>query len=352
MQFNNEIRHAIQTGLIKEYDFLLNGSLDFLRQNFESYQRVVLERVSLKIEPFALNFGSCENFMISSRNDVSFATFGLKKGDGRHWWDNEILFPFSQRMPEFDEWGTPRFEAYRKWQDNLHFDCENEFWLDDKNLMAYEGYANLNIFDNIVFKDGQLFYFENKREFILVKAIWLDYVRALVELFFPEFEYNIQFSGKKMRRYLMRLREDVWFGFEYGEAEMTYQIRKGKAFLPDYLNLVLIAPSFNKNEDVLNYYHKNNASILSLGMLGNPFFYPPCFPMLGYCAIDSERNYERGTPYLTNIITLDSETYQIIHPEEHGESMKKHAFFYMSLLATTSKIYIDYLIVVLKNVFT
>lgn len=353
MQFTNETRHAIQTGLIKEYELFLQGSLGFLRQNFESYQRVVLDNISFKQQPFSINYKPCEDFILSSKDDVNGIVFGLKSGDGLPWWKNEILYPFAERMPNssiYDEGPTPFFLAYRQWQDDLQFACEEEFWHENMHQQAYEKFSAINIFEDTIFKSHQFAYFQSKQDFILNKIIWFSYVKTLVEMFFPEFKYNAQFSSKKIHRYLLQLKEDIWFGFEYDDGEIFYQLKKGTPCLPVYFNLVVfIGSSFNKNESVLNYYRQNNPAVLSLGILGNPFFYHPCAPMLGYSAIDCKRNYQKGTPYLKRLVQLDESYYQVIHPGAYGESMKKHAFFYMSLLASSSKIYLEYLSIVLKN---
>jgi len=349
MKFSIKTREDIRRKLISGYDLFFNGSLGFLVENIKTYYRVGFENVSNKTMPFEVNLEYCINFLLDSKEDINNVVFDFKKGNGIHWWENEIVFPFSKRMPDRYEWGTPEFEVYLVWSKDFNYACEHEFWEVENNRQAYEVYSQLNIFDNKIFTSRELSYFQNKREYFFDKAVWFSYVKSLITTFFPDLTYSVNFSSKKMHRFLLQLKDDLWFGFEYSETEMSYQLNMGVPCLPDYLNLVLLNTSFSKTEKLAHYYYKHNSSILSLGILGNPFFYQPCFPMLGFSAVDVARNHERQTPYRDNIIQIGDGNYQIVYPSRYADSMKKHAFFYLSLLSSTSKIYVDYLITVLKN---
>lgn len=349
IRFTGHLRDAVLSGIIKEYNQFLNLSLEFLNLNFENYVRVSFENISIKKHPFRIDSDSCINFMLNSKNDIKNIKLGYKTYGGTQWSGNDILFPFSFRMPELPEWGTQQFFSYREWRDNLEYLCEVEFWKEQKNKEGYKEFSDLNIFNDSIFNEEMLLYYKNRSSFLFNGGSWLNYIASLIGNYFPEFKYNQDFSSKKMKRYLIELYENIWFGFEYDEIEIISELKKGALLLPDYFNLVLIAPSFSKTEDVLNYYYKEHSSVISLGILGNPFFYEPCYRLLGYSAVDSHRCSQLGKPYLRDIIKVNNGQYKIVHPQAYGESMKRHAFFYMDLLASTSRIYLDYLKDVLIN---
>jgi hypothetical protein len=168
-------------------------------------------------------------------------------------------------------------------------------------------------------------------------------IKDLIRICFPEFEFSERFSTTKIKRYLMEISKDLWFGFEYDEADLSYEIRKGTPVLPDFFNLILLNSFFKRNEKKANYYYQSHPAIISLGILGNPFLYQPCYPMIGYKAIDSYKANEEGRPYETQIVALNSTQFQLIHSNDFNESMKRHTFFYMHLLSSTTEPYLTYL---------
>ena len=122
-----------------------------------------------------------------------------------------------------------------------------------------------------------------------------------------------------------------------------YELKKGNPVLPDFFNLVLVNSQFNKTEKKSNYYYQDHPGIISLGILGNPFLYQPCYSLIGYNAVEAHRSQELGKPHLDEIAKLGGGQYQLMHPKSLNENIKKHAFFYMSLLSSTSHIYLQYI---------
>lgn len=333
----------ILSGLIKDFDQYKTASLEFLRKNFKNYRRVVFDNISPKNQPFDLDFDSCVNFILDSKDDIDKTTIAAKTYDGESWAGNDILFPFSFKMPPLLPWGTKQFLDYREWRDNLEYTCESEFWNDTVNLQRYKPFSDINIFDDRIFGEDELDIYKEKTNFLFIKEVWFDYIKSLLQLYFPQFSFRQEFSSKSIHRYLTEIDRDTWFGFEYELSEVRYELKKGTPSLPTYFNLILIKPPFDKTEKTENYYLKQHPSILSLGILGSPFFYYPCYPLLGYSAVDVHKRFEAGKPYMWKFVKSGSRDYQLVHPVEYGESMKKHAFFYMDLLAATSADYLAYL---------
>lgn len=348
MNFEPSLRARIQTEIIRQFDNLLYPSLDFLKSNFSNYYRVAFENIMAKVPPYQIDLDQCVKFLLSSKEDINNASFQFKAADGSRWWDNEIRLPFINKMPEITEWGTPQFWAYREWRNNMEYTCENEFWGIDK-FYSSSHLPSTEIFDNKVLKMDELPKYQAWPKFLFLKENWFMYVRSLVEIAFPQFKYSEKFSTKKMPRFLLELKEGIWFGFEYEVTDMAYELKRNETpSLPMYFNLIIINEAFDKKMDVKHYYFGSCYTVVSLGILGNPFFYHPCYPLIGFCAVDIEQNNKNGNPYKSEVVKIEEGQYRVLHPPKFADSMKRHAYFYMNLLATTSKPYLEYLQGVLK----
>lgn len=108
-------------------------------------------------------------------------------------------------------------------------------------------------------------------------------------------------------------------------------------------------PSAKKPGGLLGFLQSDQDFIADLGILGNPFFYEPCYPMTGYSAVESNRKKEEGIIYSSSTVTLETGKVKVIQPKAYGDSLKIHACFYMDILASTSCIYLNYLKGVLAN---
>jgi hypothetical protein len=346
-----ELRARIQSKIIDSYDCFLNSNINYINENFSSYRRIAFEDISYsETPPFKIDIDSCINFILDSRRDIQNMVFRLKKPLNHFRWDNEIFFPFISDFPE-PTWGTQQFWAHRKWQDDLEHTCETEFWDITSNQIKYAQFTKTNIFDNVVFESDKLSFYKNQKKDLYDGEIWLNYVSALIGIFFPMYIYSEKYSNKNMKRYLIEMKKGILFGFEFDQKYIHTELKKGVPELPDYLNLILISEPFNKHEKVHNYYFNENSTILSLGVCGNPYFYPPCFSLSGYIANDLYKRITGDEP-IKKIVKSNSGQYQVIHSPMYGECLKKRAFFYMDLLASTSAIYSDYLKKIITNIFS
>lgn len=345
MKFGNKIRSTLNAFLEKDAERFIVSSLSFLETNFEGYHKVCFESVNSKESPFSIRRSSCVDFIIQAKENKAGVVLGLKNGGGGAWHSNEILFQFTLDMPRKPLYGTPEHLAYLEWRNNLEYKCEFLFWgLVDKQL-GYQEFDKINIFDNQVFDEERLAFYQRKFKFLFNQQVWLDFVNSLIIKMFPKYRYNLNFSTKKIRRHLFEIKEGIWFGFEFDTTEMKHQLKnRGTASLPDAFNLILIDEStFNKYESTQNYYCKENESIISLGLLGNPFFFPPCYPLSGFSAVDTNRLSTTSMRYASEIYAVGNGMYQFVNSAAYGDSMKRHAYFYMNLLASTSEVYLDYL---------
>lgn len=341
LHFSDRLRNSILESLKANFNQFIESTLKYVVEAKE-FNLCAIETISRKSTPFEVNIQSCIDFILDSKGNEEQIIFNFKIGDGFNWRNNEIRFPFLSRIPEWPQFGTPEFDRYREWRNGLEYSCQDNFWTLDYNKLTYLPFKEINIFDNKIIEKEKLSYYENN-SIVIAKDKWLLYIKDLVRIYLPEFEFSERFSTTKVKRYLIEISEDLWFGFEYDETDLSYDIRKGIPVLPDFFNLVLLNSSFKRNEKKANYYYQSHSAIISLGILGNPFLYQPCYPMIGYEAIDSYKATEEGRPYKTQIVPLNSTQLQLIHSDDFNESMKRHAFFYMHLLSSTAEPYLTYL---------
>ncbi len=339
MKINENIISQLRPRLINAFPDFLKSSIEYLTNNFDTYSRVSFENMLKKEPPYELNLSECLAFMSNSIADIDQLNIKAMGRNENNFSDNVIYFPFTSRFPEITEWGTDKFWQYRHLRDDLDYACEEAFYMHEVNQEKYEPFKALNIFNDVVFESELLSKYEKKRDSLYNKKAWLNYLEDLLKLYFSEFKFSKELSSKTHKRHVLELSKDISFGFEYHEIDVQYELRKGTPIFPRAFNLVLI------------HQHSGTPEVLNLGILGNPFFHPPCYPLTGFSAVDIDRKYKEGNPYRNNIVKVDEKHHQIIHSKLYGANMKKHGLFYMDLLAATSQPYINYLRKVLEEIF-
>ena len=198
------------------------------------------------------------------------------------------------------------------------------------------------IFDENEYEPGKLAKNKSRTWFIFDISRWLEFVGGLIEKYFPGYTYNSEFSNKKVKRYLQEIEKGWLFGFECDVSSIQREVKRGNLTFEDCFNIVVINPSAKKPDSLLRFLHSDQNFIVNLGMLGNPFFYWPCYPMTGYSAMNSSRKGEEGILYSTSIVTLETGKVKAVQSEAYSDTMKIHACFFMDILASTTHIYLDY----------
>ena len=346
----NQLELLIEANLIKDFSDFADSCSLFAKQHIGSYRRVSFDSINGEGYPFEIDVDACVHFIEKARENSHEIKIQDKLYGGRHWSGNDIFFPFTmwQTGPEF---GSREFLKYREWRDNLEYNCKEEFWNDKQNVDLYNlKFAVYDVLSNVVLiKRSNLQSYNAGSRFLYNANVWLEYLQHLIDTYFPDFIFNARFSTKKIKRYL-RESEHYFLGFEYDESAILKVVKSGTPSFSDYFNIVLFDKSFYSDQGKYNV--GKQVLPLSLGILGNPFFYPVCYPMEGFFAVDYYRNADKGQPYLKKFNYVDSENYEMIQPAELGEVIKKHAFFYMSLLASTSESYLSYLTRVIERSYS
>lgn len=339
MKFNTNFRKLLEENLQKNISYLGEMSIMFLELHKESPFKVALSNSSDMVPPFSIDIDSCiktinETIEIDQNPKLLF-----KAGLGDRFFENDIRFTIKQRI--FPQWGTSDYLQYNEWRKDLEYECEDMYWTNKLNEDIYEAFKDIQVFeDKIISNDIP---YDRIKTYIFDVNSWLKYCHNLAEIFFPEYKYNEHYSTKTIRRYLVELNDELFFGFEYDESEIKNELKKDRASLPYYLNLILINKSFNPKTPIDKYIVVENEDIISLGILGNPFFYKPCFPLDSYLAIEVDRQYNIDRSYAREYIKVDDAHYITKHSQKLADKIKRHAFFYMDILSASSKSYLDYL---------
>lgn len=344
-----EMMDTIRQNLISEYHRLLDPSLEYLNENFENYSRICFANISSKEIPFSLDRESCIEFLENSGSDIGNLEFTQKDVPDKYWTNNNILFPFVFRKVKRPAWGSIESDRYRRWRDDLEVACQDEFLKADGKLKEITSLLQIPIFDENEYEPGKLAKNKSRTWFIFDVSRWLEFVGGLIEKYFPGYTYNSQFSNKKVKRYLQEIENGWLFGFECDVSSIQREIKRGTPTFEDYFNIVLINPSAKKTGSLFSFLKSDQDLITNLGMLGNPFFYEPCYPMRGYSAMDLSQKEEEGIFYSSSEVMLETGKVKVIPPTAYSDTMKIHACFFMDILASTSRIYLDYLKVVLAN---
>jgi hypothetical protein len=147
----------------------------------------------------------------------------------------------------------------------------------------------------------------------------------MVKYHFPDFKYVEYLSNNKKIRLLKKIDNQYSLGIEYETSAMDRGLKNFSHDLPLTFNLILFVHSLGNN---------NRLKIIdsvSLGILGNPLFYPPAYKLAGYSAI------------IKHLIREERNASFVDHLDEYIDRIKKHTFFYLQLLPKTSSIYLAYL---------
>jgi len=333
MKFDETFKINFQKKLIENKDFLRKATLDaaqFCLQNnyltvFDNFSSFNLKTIDNEVD-YSLNL--IDNPKLKLRND-NWAVFR----------ENEINFQiFNKTCPALHSDEELKNRIARE---NLEYECELEFWKDESMNSKYNEIAEFNPFIDLSFEINEYDKIKKKGN-LFNYTDWTEYVLKLVNENFPEYKFDKSKSSSVLR-FTKRMGKGLSFGFEYDEKKMIREIKKGNLNLPEYFNLVIFNENFEPKTDFKDYVFKPDESILSLGILGNPFFFQPCFPLNSFRVVEL---YHYGNFYPNNIepkqvreYIKDNNSYHLVHSTEYGEKLKRHAFFYMKMLAITSKSY-------------
>jgi hypothetical protein len=337
VKHSNNIKEALQDNLIKNKVSFQDACIQFIEENKSSFARLAFTHISTLNKGFKIDINLAKENISKSIQERENFTLKDRLNGRANYRDNEI-FVNSDFIPT-PEWNSQEhMEGLIRRQD-FEYICEQEFWEDEISNSEFGNLSDFNCFNDLIIAKDQLTTFQNRNFNNNVEG-WDKYIQSLIQINFLDFFPNmIERNGKLI--FYSHLGENLNFGFFYDRKKLITELRQN-ILLPDYLNLFIL------NGDVEKLNLKSNPeTYMSLGILGNPFFFHPCFPLLSFSSIDMfyrknemnnlELNYKR------EFIELANGNSQVMHPQEYGEKLKMHACFYLKLLRMTSQSYLDFL---------
>lgn len=343
---NIMIRDRITEELKRNIPFFKLGCLNLVNKVQQTPFRVVLDGLSWKyaMQDHSIDFVKCVNDFFELNNDIKLA-FRVAHDDSFE--TNEIRY-HELRDHTLDN----NFDVYRIKREILEYECESEYWSNENYVTPFAKIAQFPAFKNTQLEGvQQLNKYLNKGDFYFHEG-WLQYFYELVEYFFKEYKFNAHLSWKGIKRFTKEISSEYLLCLEYDENEITSLLRKGDIDTPE-LNLVLI----RKDARLIKhrrYIYEENPDYISMGIAGNPMFYFPCFPLINFASVDMYHDpnnpaNNNDPMYQTLIEWHDGGVVHIVHPEKHGETLKKHAYFYMHLLSLTGEPYMEYIEKSIRN---
>jgi hypothetical protein len=343
VNFGPEFRNAFVRNLQLNKSLLESGSIQIVSECVNSYFRVILFDLMKKFEPFEIDQNLCNKSIVDSINDESNPIFRLRKYYDDKFGVNEIEFKIAEHpIPNFD---SPEYMEFLNFDEKLNYACEAEFWENRENINNYEKLSNFPPFNDAILP---IRYINSFSKFKYNAKGWCTYITEVINFYFPKFNVCCE-AGDKLVRFTRQITSELSFGFEFDKGYFSSSLKSGDPEI-SYLNLILFNNSFNQGLKKRPYLYEYNEDVLSLGILGNPFFYQPCFSFMSYAVVemyyfteDEDGNRMMDCRYLWGKEIHDDDTFSLIHPAEYGEKLKKHAFFYFAALAYSSSSYLDYL---------
>jgi hypothetical protein len=342
MKLDADFRNALHTNLKLNRPLLEKSSLHLLSESIRSPFRTMLKQLSSKYGPFEIEFDSCMNCILDSLRDDNNPEFRLKRADEDFLENNEIEFHLVK--PPYPHWTSPDEPEFRNATEKIEKEAENEFWEIAENIKSYEAISQFSPFNDAIIP---IQYFNSYHKFIYNVPDWGAYIVALIKFHFPQFEVCTE--AGKIVRFTKPLTPELSIGIEFDKGRFSAMTR---ADYPDisYLNIILYNRSFKTGMKTRPYLFKHQDDVLSMGILGNPFFYRPCFSLNSYAIVemydlvDQEiYGYAMQNRYSWTRNDHGDGTFSLTHPEVYGEKLKRHAYFYLAILAYSTSGYLAYL---------
>ena len=192
---------------------------------------------------------------------------------------------------------------------------------------------------------------KSKRLNVNVSA-WNKLFDRLLLRYFNDYAYDKQCSGSKIARFSKQIVRNWKLCIEY-DKNIVSKSKRSRFFEFPHLKISLI-----KTDDD-GYMNHTSDSVLSLGVLGNPFFYYPAITPTAYLGY-LESKYHRK-PYneivdgkkilcdyvatINEIATIENDGKIITVKFRQSESqlLKEYVCYYIWLLSQTSRCYLNYI---------
>lgn len=324
MTFNDDFKKEILTTLADNKCEFLSTTLGLVDDATNKHYRIGLENIlfgdihSLKeiIEKTILDN---ENPSFT-KNDIIYKVKGLK-------------------TIEYDDLNTYFTKHFRDIEEPI----KNEFWLNPTNQERFSQIANFNVFTDLVVDKSEV---ANRIKYGAIFEVdnWQKFHQSLISIFLSDFKFDIKLSSKT-HRYVKTIDENLFLCLEYdfkqeGQALVRSIVDVGK------YRLVLLNRDFNRKTKSEEYYYKTNPTILNLGNAVHPIFNNPCTELFRFFARENLVETPPGyfsQKYFTKFENLLDDKVRLYNSEQFGDTLKRHAFFYMDIYSYFLRPYIEFI---------
>lgn len=204
-------------------------------------------------------------------------------------------------------WDTSAYHQVLQWNNTMEFDCQRYYFSIAQNsavlcqLCEYDFYAQ----GKIVFDK------------------WWAFVKRILAYRFNDFELNLD-GGKGNRIHLRKeIAPNIYLALECQLTDIMWDLKENCPDLPDLKIFVYSGDQKTIRGSV------RRSEKRYLGLLGNPLFYHPCYPLRGYLAV---LRVEKKN----GVISFRK-------PDEFIPQIAERAYFYVSMLQETSDLFLKYL---------
>ena len=206
-----------------------------------------------------------------------------------------------------DPWGTSNYSKVLVWRNTLEEKCQESFFGIASNASQFT-----SLFEDNIYIDG-----------VINSDIWWNFIVGLTSHHFNSFKKVDDYRKDKVCVLKKEVSRKFEIILEFKRSEIYSELANNEPDIPEihiYLNELQSTGYANM---------KNQNKRLYLGILGNPFAFPPCYPLRGYSAMVRVKN-------IGGIIHVGS-------PQDYIFLLSERTYFYIYLLKETSALYLDYL---------
>jgi hypothetical protein len=253
--------------------------------------------------------------------------FSLRDGSRHQFAYNEIKVNV-HRSSGFDipDWGTEKYKQMIDENKDLNYQLSNKFWQSETDD-AYNKFALFNCYEDYFVEKHNIPKTVRKEKVNI--AGWVQFFDDLFKHFNAFFDQKYVIKSKII--YYKIIERDFFFGFSYSPTKYKKSLLREGVCLPEDMELVfgLIA---------------NFRDVISLGIYGNPLFFYPCYPMSSFKVVEFARACKAGIKEdykLKDEIDIEGNVY-VRHSKIYGDSLKRHAYLYVSSLVYTTNSYLRY----------
>lgn len=325
MVLNQQLKERIASSLIENKKFLKKSSLELFKYTLES-----------KIYYPVLHAKLCYNFSWEIDEEYCGNIIGGTLDLNTN--------------PEFDEYLIFRLQGvktrvitddsdvYLGYEKILN-ESMNEFFLDKLNQSKFESMTKFDSFLDLILNENDVEKFLRLNfNQVFNKDGWIAYYFKLVSALYPDFKYIAGISDTK-KRFLKKMNNDLYFGFEYDVKELKYQFKHGAIVVPD-LNCILLSNSFSKKT---NYIKMESNSIWSLCKLTNPFFNLIFSLENIYARNNKNENSSIQNDNLAKKEILKNGKIRLYNSKVFGNFLQKSCFYELSVNSFFNRSYLDYI---------